>query len=55
MAGQGLQQRHGGGGQRNAVFAVHFHALGRDNLRIPTHPAGRSDNIRSAIPGYPAT
>ena len=24
-------------------------------LRIPTHPAGRSDKIRSAIPEYPAT
>jgi hypothetical protein len=24
-------------------------------LRIPTYPAGRSDNIRSVIPDYPAT
>ena len=24
-------------------------------LRIPTHPVGRSDNIRSAIPEYPVT
>jgi hypothetical protein len=24
-------------------------------LRIPTYPAGRSDKIRSVIPGYPAT
>jgi hypothetical protein len=25
------------------------------SLRIPTDPAGCSDNIRSVIPGYPAT
>jgi hypothetical protein len=24
-------------------------------MRIPTYPAGRSDKIRSVIPGYPAT
>jgi len=26
-----------------------------DCLRIPTHPVGRSDGIRSAVPGYPVT
>jgi hypothetical protein len=25
------------------------------NVRIPTHPVGYSDNIRSAIPEYPVT
>jgi len=24
-------------------------------VRIPTHPVGSSDNIRSVIPGYPVT
>jgi hypothetical protein len=28
---------------------------GRRHVRIPTHPAGRSDNIRSVIPEYPVT
>ena len=26
-----------------------------DNVRIPKHPVGRSDNIRSVIPEYPVT
>ena len=29
--------------------------INRNGLRIPTHPVGRSDNIRSFIPEYPAT
>jgi len=26
-----------------------------EGLRIPTHPVGCSDNIRSVIPGYPVS
>jgi hypothetical protein len=32
--------------------AIPFHA---GSVRIPTHPVGCSDNIRSVIPGYPVT
>ena len=37
-------QLHGAAADGSVVF-----------LRIPTHPVGCSDNIRSVIPGYPVT
>jgi hypothetical protein len=32
-----------------------FHLRRTSDVRIPTHPVGCSDNIRSAIPEYPVT
>jgi hypothetical protein len=40
--------------RRRAVACVRS-AGWPSRLRIPTYPAGRSDKIRSVIPGYPAT
>jgi hypothetical protein len=37
---------------RAACVMIRMHNL---RLRIPTHPVGRSGDIRSAIPGYPVT
>ena len=40
--------------RKMARISTRSGALARQ-VRIPTHPVGRSDNIRSVIPEYPVT